>query len=49
MVSSTLFVEGFLYTIEQFFRARDALGGIEVDVEVFNSLLLYLTKKLHEY
>ena len=39
MVSSTLSVEVFLYTIEQFFRARDALGGIEVDVEVFNSLL----------
>ena len=30
VVSSTLSVEGFLYTIEQFFRARDALGGIEV-------------------
>ena len=28
-----------MYTIEQFFRARDALGGIEVDAEVFNSLL----------
>ena len=39
MVSSTLSVEVFLYTIEQFFRARDALGGIEVDAEVFNSLL----------
>lgn len=39
MVSSTLSVEGFLYTIEQFFRARDALGGIEVDAEIFNSLL----------
>ena len=36
---STLSVEGFLYTIEQFYRARDALGGIEVDAEVFNSLL----------
>ena len=32
-------MKGFLYTIEQFFRARDALGGIEVDAEVFNSLL----------
>ena len=30
VVSSTLSVEGFLYTIEQFFRARDALGGIYV-------------------
>jgi len=39
VVSSTLSVEVFLYTIEQFFRARDALGGIEVDAEVFNSLL----------
>ena len=39
MVSSTLSVEVFLYTIEQFFRARDALGGIEVDAEVFNSFL----------
>ena len=39
VVSSTLSVEGFLYTIEQFFRARDALGEIEVDAEVFNSLL----------
>jgi len=25
-----------LYTIEQYFRARDALGGIEVDAETFN-------------
>ena len=32
-------MKGFLYTIEQFFRARDALGGIEVDAEVFNSFL----------
>ena len=39
VVSSTLSVEGFLYTIEQFFRERYALGGIEVDAEVFNSLL----------
>ena len=38
VVSSTLSVEGFLYTIEQFFKARDALGGIEVDAEVFNGL-----------
>ena len=28
-----------MYTIEQFLRARDALGRIEVDAEVFNSLL----------
>ena len=28
-----------MYTIEQFFKARDALGRIEVDVEVFNSFL----------
>ena len=28
-----------MYTIEQFFRVRDALGGIEVDAKVFNSLL----------
>ena len=39
MVSYTLSVEGFLYTIEEFFIARDALGGIEVDAEVFNSFL----------
>ena len=39
MVSSTLSVDGFLYTIEQLFRARNALGGIEVDAEVLNSLL----------
>ena len=32
LVNQVLKVEdgGFLYTIEQFFRARDALGGIEV-------------------
>jgi len=36
-------MKGFLYTIEQFFRARDALGGIEVDAEVFNSLLEVIT------
>ena len=28
-----------MYTIEQFFRERYALGGIEVDAEVFNSFL----------
>ena len=36
-------MKGFLYTIEQFFRARDALGGIEVDAEVFNSFLEVIT------
>jgi len=29
-------MKGFLYTIEQYFRARDALGGIEVDAETFH-------------
>jgi len=39
MVSSTLSVEGFLCKIEQIFRARDALGEIEVDAEIFNNFL----------